>query len=76
MMQSFLQRYQKGHEENKIIMFTTPLLWAKPGDDILSHIHTAGTRIVLHLYLAYGAAVPGDSDFFFLNQVTELVVKG
>lgn len=48
---------------------------AKLGDDILSHIHPTGVRIVLQLYLACGAAVPGDSDFF-LNQVTELVVKG
>ena len=58
-------------------MFTMLILQAKPGDDILSHIHAAGiSRIELQLYLTYGAAVPGDSDFFSLNQVTELVVKG
>jgi len=60
-----------------MVMFTTLILQAKPGDDILSRIHATGvSRVVLQLYLAYGAAVPGDSDFFFLNQVTELVIKG
>lgn len=59
-------------------MFTTLILQAKPGDDILSRIHATGvSRTELQLYyLAYGAAVPRDSDFLFLNQVTELVVKG
>lgn len=46
-------------------------------DDIPSRICAAGvSRIVLQPYLASGAAVPGDSDSFLLNQVTELVVKG
>lgn len=42
-----------------------------------AHIHATGTsRIVPQLYLACGASVSGDSDFFFLIQVTELVIKG
>lgn len=76
MLQSFLQRHQGLHQENKIVMFSMRILQATPGDDIRSRSHATGdSRTALQLYLAHGAAVPGGSDFVFLNQVTELVGK-